>query len=547
MSRRHPSQLALFAFLPLLVAAGCEDNKTPVAGSPTGGAGGATATLRCGASTVEVAGECVAPPAGTGGSGPAPDPGMFCGPGTKLAGDLCVPEGSSADGSGGAAGSVNPCAPGENGTGATGSGANTGGPTPFGGGGASMGSGGKPPKPAPLPSACLCDSAKEDCDGDGWTVAQGDCCDQIGPCGQRPELQNPGAVEYKGDGVDNDCDGFFDETEKPCDYDLKSTPKDANEFARAIDLCQFTKENVPIEQRKWGVISATFSSADTKSFPNPLQRSVRKRFGENIYPLRGGSLAVISTGVAADVNDTAANPPAWPGSDFDNISTQFGGTGEFPSDWLSANGGKLPTGCDESGSASTDAKDSIMLTLRIRVPSNAQSFSFQALFMSAEFPEFICQDFNDLFLALIRNEYGTPKSPNPPDGNIAFFQTGSGTSIKKFPVGINLAGDVTAQKLFSVCDPKKVSCSTAPVKLECALGNEALKGTGYEVESGGLGGSGCAIGGGTDWLTVAGNVVPGGIMELRILVADVGDDAFDSTVLLDSFTWNATPGTPGTN
>jgi hypothetical protein len=114
-------------------------------------------------------------------------------------------------------------------------------------------------------------------------------------------------------------------------------------------------------------------------------------------------------------------------------------------------------------------------------------------------------------------------------------------------VGINLAGDTTAQKLFSVCDPKKVGCSTAPVPLECALGNEALKGTGYETESSDFFGEKCAIGGGTDWLTVAGNVVPGGILELRILVADVGDFAYDSTVLLDSFTWNATPGTPGTN
>jgi hypothetical protein len=543
MSRRHVSPFVYLALaaVPLVVAIGCENDSSTGLEAASAGTAGAS-SLRCGPGTIEKAGECL--PDASDATGPDPvDPGDYCGEGTKLVKGVCIPTNGSSNT--GAAGSVNPCAPGENGiptdsgaAGSTGSG-----PAPFGGGGTTSA-----PTPPPPVSQCNCDSKKEDCDGDGWTVAEGDCCDQIGPCGQRPELQNPGAVEYKGDGVDNDCDGFFDETEKPCDYELSSSPNTANDYVRALDICQFTKENVPIEQRKWGVISATFTTADGNGYPDPLQRSVRKRFGQNIYPLRGGALAVISTGVAADVDDTSTDPPAWPsGATFTNISTSFGNDGEFPSDWLNANDGKLPTGCDESGFESSSAQDSVMLTLRIRVPTNAQSFSFQSLFMSAEFPEFICQDFNDLFLALIRNEYGQPKSPNPVDGNIAFFQAGTGTSIKKYPVGINLAGDDTAQKLFSVCDPKKVGCSTAPVALDCALGDEALKGTGYEVSSSDVFGDECAIGGGTDWLTVAGNVVPGGIMELRILVADVGDDAYDSTVLLDSFTWNATPGTPGTN
>ena len=41
------------------------------------------------------------------------------------------------------------------------------------------------------------------------------------------------------------------------------------------------------------------------------------------------------------------------------------------------------------------------------------------------------------------------------------------------------------------------------------------------------------VGGGTGWLTISGNVMPGEVMELRIAIWDAGDSAFDSLVILD--------------
>jgi hypothetical protein len=80
--------------------------------------------------------------------------------------------------------------------------------------------------------------------------------------------------------------------------------------------------------------------------------------------------------------------------------------------------------------------------------------------------------------------------------------------------------------------------------LSCSLGAAQLLGTGFEKSGFGN----CLIGGGTFWLTTAGNVIPGQIVELRIAIWDVGDTALDSLALIDGFKWlpNATlPGTGG--
>jgi len=52
----------------------------------------------------------------------------------------------------------------------------------------------------------------DDCDGDGFTVAEGDCDDN-------QELESPGyTVDECGDRLDNDCNGFFDDK---CDLSVR--------------------------------------------------------------------------------------------------------------------------------------------------------------------------------------------------------------------------------------------------------------------------------------------------------------------------------------
>src|SRR5690606_2429939 len=63
-------------------------------------------------------------------------------------------------------------------------------------------------------------------DGDGWGVCSGDCCDAAGGTCFNPELVNPGAYEFVGNTVDDDCDGVTDEEAPSCDGALASDSAD---------------------------------------------------------------------------------------------------------------------------------------------------------------------------------------------------------------------------------------------------------------------------------------------------------------------------------
>ena len=61
--------------------------------------------------------------------------------------------------------------------------------------------------PDAAPGACYTAPVNDDEDGDGWTVAEGDCDDTDNDTS--PEAPEVGGAD--GDGIDNDCDGLIDE------------------------------------------------------------------------------------------------------------------------------------------------------------------------------------------------------------------------------------------------------------------------------------------------------------------------------------------------
>jgi len=313
-----------------------------------------------------------------------------------------------------------------------------------------------------------------DNDGDGYTEAQGDCNDDDDKIG-------PGAIEFQGNNVDDDCDGQTDEGAVSCDSGLSSDL--ATDYGRAIGLCN--------------------GEIQSGSFDGPLVgRLITGAYGDNNAPLNrpteGASFVHLSSGLA---DNSIKNG----GYGFDG---QTGGG----SCTTSAHPAPLgdPGACGFADPA--DVCDKTEVSLSIRVPQNAQSFSYDFQFMSAEYQVYRCSIFDDTFLAMLSSQAF--------NGNISF----------------DLAGNVMSVNtgFFDICyddfDPAPPNiCTTDPVA--------TLANTGFDANSAGA----------TVPLTTTAPVVPGEIITLRFIIFDEGDDALDSSVLIDNFRWSLDPSDgPGT-
>ncbi len=148
-----------------------------------------------------------------------------------------------------------------------------------------------------------------DVDGDGWAVADGDCCDDSGQsCGDEAPWVNPGAFDVDGNGIDDDCDGTIDNPPATdCSTAQKLTALTGNDLAQAIDLCATTEEDPPLQDRRWGVtdaalLRATGSDSDTNLVN--FQAAVLVEFG-NVWngPFANATMAALATKTARDAND----------------------------------------------------------------------------------------------------------------------------------------------------------------------------------------------------------------------------------------------------
>jgi hypothetical protein len=382
-----------------------------------------------------------------------------------------------------------------------------------------------------------------DLDGDGWGVCDNDCCDQVSPDCSTPDLVNPGAFEFGGNMVDDNCDGQVDNVLALCDGNLAVDNGNALDHARALDLCQFTTENPALPQKKWGVISGGVLRGNGTGTPFPRARSIRPQFGNVITPQLGQRLSVFSSGTASY---PGAPNPAW--AAFQNGLNQDFNNNVFlndslydvqaPADWVQANGGAFPMapGCPEA--PNTIARDSIMLKLRVRVPTNANSFSARMYFASAEYPEWVCGLYNDLFITLVDSS----DNGNPADKNIAVYTQGN----NEWPVGVNLVS--AAPGLFEQCTDGAIGqCNLLNQNYNGCTANNELNGTGFETNavSDYCPPQSSQIGGGTGWLIMSGNVTPGETMEIRFVIWDTTDSLFDSVVLLDRWEWSVQAALPG--
>ncbi len=366
-----------------------------------------------------------------------------------------------------------------------------------------------------------------DLDSDGWTACGGDCCDIAGIECLNPELVNPGAYEVEGNEVDDNCNGDTDEAALVCDQGIVETSQDPDDFARAIDLCQFTTLNPPEpEDRIWGVIGSAIKLPNDQPLEHWEQVGVPTNYGPNL-PQKNHAMAVLSSGWASDTAASAEWGKGW------------GVIQDAPAQWIAHHNGYLPKnpGCGQDGKT---IRDPSMLELTVRAPTNALSFSVDLNFFNAEYPEWVCGQYQDMFVALI----DAPGADNPADNNVAIFDDGMDG---QFPIGVNLARD---SGLFRQCGVgSQFGClgSDEQAATSCE-GVDGLIGTPYGANDAGCDVNHQFSGGATGWLRMHGNVVPGELFTIRMFVFDAGESGSglaDALVLLDNWEWDVEASAPG--
>jgi len=338
------------------------------------------------------------------------------------------------------------------------------------------------PPDAGLPQDSCDTDPNADEDGDGFSVVQGDCndCDaNVNPGAIEVEITEPDMMGNIPDPSDEDCDGNIDNVAPPCDAGILLDDNDPYQAAAAIGLC---KTSTGADD--WGIVDAEYVRANGNALNAPLQHGIIQFFGPNVSPLEGDRLLALSSGRG-------------------RIPGQAGACGSLSC--LGSGASAPPAGFPQDVPMCpglSNINDDIALEVTLRAPTNATGYAFSFDFYSFEYPEWVCTEYNDQFIALVN-----PPPPGAINGNVSFDSMTN-------PVSVNIA-------FFEVCSG-------------CSLGTAELLGTGFDVWN---------DAGATSWLATTAPVDPGELVTIRFAIWDTGDSLYDSTALIDNFRWIADGGT----
>ena len=134
------------------------------------------------------------------------------------------------------------------------------------------------------------------------------------------------------------------------------------------------------------------------------------------------------------------------------------------------------------------------IAIRMQAPPGTRSFSFDFNYFSAEYPEYLHQDFNDTFYAILE----APSTNNGKSTNISF-------------------------------DPRHNSIEVDNNYFENAFHPIPNTGTGFDRD------------GSTGWLRTSWPIEAGETFTLTFSIHDEGDGIFDSVVILDNFRFHEYP------
>jgi hypothetical protein len=316
-----------------------------------------------------------------------------------------------------------------------------------------------------------------------------------------------------GGNVDGGPGGPVDVT-PACDTGLP-IDGDAFVFAKSIGIC------TSAAQSGWGLVSATLQNAfGSSTAPAAGQWGMLQSFGSTIKPREGVMLGAISSGFGREWND-ASNQNLGQSSDF--VAGQPMDGTSYPTGQAPPGFPKAAAGCQQDNRVN----DMVDVKLVLKAPPDATGFSFDFDFFSSEWPNYVCSNFNDAFIAYltstgITDNISFDANNNPVAVNISFLNR----CTPNAPVGCLRSNGPTA-------DPPLYSS-------QCTAGTGELAGTGYgdtdqtQCDSSNVA---ATLGASTGWLTTKAPIQPGEQFTLEFMIWDAGDGLLDSSALIDHFQW----------
>jgi hypothetical protein len=309
-----------------------------------------------------------------------------------------------------------------------------------------------------------------DRDGDGYAPADGDCDDSL------PQV-NPGAYDHPDNGIDDDCDGTVDNPPVDCDCG-------SDDLVAGLDLCD----------RRYLLFSGRVFTTPRGESQGAGVRTGYGNPGNGLSVRKGCGYTILATG---PVDLALCDDNRQIGTDFygDPLWSPCPGTEPDPNP-----NGRL----DDAPICDTQ-----QLFLQLKAPINANGFSFDFVYMSAEYPEWVDEGFNDTFYAILEDPATGTKQ------NISFD---------------NFSHEIEIDNAFFE-DPPVTS----------------LAGTGYDLTCiNEVGPMTSVCGSSTGWLRTSWNIDPGKEFNLTFSIHDEGDGIYDSAVIIDNFQWSPVPVEPGT-
>lgn len=298
---------------------------------------------------------------------------------------------------------------------------------------------------------------------------------QVVDCDDNKWFVQPGGYDFPDNNLDDDCNGTPDDV-AVCSCTSAADAVGPTEMVSAMDLCD-----------------TTLIEAETVGLA--VQMGVFSSFYDHIAPRAGDCLTVLSTGEAGatDLQSTVLDTLA---------SCAF----------------------DDPLPDSEDAEicDLAQLRLTLRPPSNARGIEFSFMFLSSEWPEWLCYDYNDTFYTLLRSDAVN----NGEQTNISFDSEQRQITVNvgffEQPRGWTVPLDDTPLGEHDFAD-----CPFSPLNESCSLPDYCAS----DVDLG-------FVGSGSGWLQTRAPVTPGeDPIDLIFSIHDEGDGNYDSIVVLDGLKW----------